>query len=724
MKKIVSLLLLFLFFNQANAQHVLKAIILDEETKQPLIGASAVLTGTGIGATSDTNGRLTLTNIPAGNHTVIFSYVGYESLKQNITFPTLQDSLIIYLEPAEGALKEVMITSTRTSRTISDIPTRVEAITAEELEEKANMQPGNIRMVLSESTGIQVQQTSATSANASIRIQGLDAKYTQLLRDGFPLYSGFSGGLGLLQIPPLDLRQVEVIKGSSSTLYGGGAIAGLINLVTKEPQEERELTFMANQTTAVGTDLNGYYSQKFNKTGVTVFSSVNTQRAYDPNKDDFSDLPEYRRYTLNPRFFVYPNQNTKLYLGVNATTENRLGGDMQVIKYQPDDQHTFVEKNISDRLSTQFNLEKTLTNNRNFNFKNSLSYFNRSITLPNYRFAGTQYASFTEANYNFKKGNLDWLLGGNIWTDQFREDEVTAIGKRNYNHFTTGAFVQNNWEVTPSIALESGLRTDYHNQYGLFILPRVSALFRLSTKLTSRLGGGYGYKAPTIFSEESEVRAFRNILPLAEAATEAEKSVGANFDVNYRTTLFEVISFSVNQFFFYTQLANPLILTESGLGNNYFEFTNSPGFLDSRGFETNVKAGIEDLTLYLGYSFTDARQHHQQQVQPNPLTAKHRLNTVLMYEVENKARIGYELFYTGRQYLSTGTRTPDYWVMGFSAEKKWKHLSIFGNLENFLDTRQSRFSAMFTGPRQSPVFPEIYAPTEGFIANAGFRIML
>jgi outer membrane receptor for ferrienterochelin and colicins len=126
-----------------------------------------------------------------------------------------------------------VVSATRSSRTIANIPTRVEVISGEELDEKSNMKPGDIRMVLAESTGIQTQQTSATSGNSSIRIQGLDGKYTQIIRDGFPLYSGFSGGLGLLQVAPLDLKQVEVIKGSSSTLYGGGAIAGLVNLVSK-----------------------------------------------------------------------------------------------------------------------------------------------------------------------------------------------------------------------------------------------------------------------------------------------------------------------------------------------------------------------------------------------------------------------------------------------------------------------------------------------------------
>src|SRR5690606_17540184 len=170
---------------------------------------------------------------------------------------------------------------------------------------KANMKPGDIRMLLSETTGIQTQQTSATSYNSSIRIQGLDGKYTQLLKDGLPLYSGFSGGLSLMQIVPLDLQQVEVIKGASSTLYGGGAIAGLVNLISKTPGEDRELNFMLNGTSALGLDVSGFYSEKFGKVGTTVFASYNHGTPYDPADIGLTAIPEFDRYTVNPRLFFY-----------------------------------------------------------------------------------------------------------------------------------------------------------------------------------------------------------------------------------------------------------------------------------------------------------------------------------------------------------------------------------------------------------------------------------
>src|SRR5690606_15123790 len=242
-------------------------------------------------------------------------------------FPSMQNTpVVVFLEAAEGEeLDVVMVSSTRSSRTIADMPTRVEVIAGEELDEKANMKPGDIRMVLNESTGIQTQQTSATSANASIRIQGLDGRYTQILKDGFPLYSGAASGLGLLQIPPLDLAQVEIIKGSASTLYGGGAIAGLVNLISKTPKEERELLLHINGTSALGLDINGFYGQKFEKVGVTLFASGNNHRAYDPSDVGLSAIPKYSRYNVNPRLFFYFNGKTTMNIGLNSAFEKRLG---------------------------------------------------------------------------------------------------------------------------------------------------------------------------------------------------------------------------------------------------------------------------------------------------------------------------------------------------------------------------------------------------------------
>lgn len=224
MKRTIVVLAILLFTATAFAQNTYKAVIKDAKTNQVLPGATLKVIGTNIGTKSDSAGIASVGGIPSGKQIIQFSYVGYQTKTDTLTFPLAETNVLTVLLTAaeeDQELEDVVISATRSSRTIDNIPTRVEVIAGEELDEKGNMKPGDIRMMLAESTGIQTQQTSATSGNSSIRIQGLDGKYTQIIRDGFPLYSGFSGGLGLLQIAPLDLQQVEVIKGSSSTLYGG-----------------------------------------------------------------------------------------------------------------------------------------------------------------------------------------------------------------------------------------------------------------------------------------------------------------------------------------------------------------------------------------------------------------------------------------------------------------------------------------------------------------------
>jgi len=180
--------LAIIYTSLAFGQNTFKATIKDSVSSETLIGASAVLKGTTNGSSADVNGKVEIKNIPNGTQTIVFGFVGYEKLELTFSFP-LADTLkeIIVLMKSEGEeLEEVIISTTRTSRTIQNVPTRVETIELEEIDEKSNMRPSNVSMLLHESTGIQVQQTSATSANASIRIQGLDGRYTQLLKDGYP----------------------------------------------------------------------------------------------------------------------------------------------------------------------------------------------------------------------------------------------------------------------------------------------------------------------------------------------------------------------------------------------------------------------------------------------------------------------------------------------------------------------------------------------------------
>ena len=652
-----------------------------------------------------------------------FSYIGFAQRTDSFNFP-LEDTApieILLYEQSED-LEEIVISSTRSTRTIQNIPTRIEFIGSEELDEKGNMKAGDIRMLLSESTGIQTQQTSATSANASIRIQGLDGRYTQILKDGFPLYAGAASGLGLLQTPPLDLKQVEIIKGSTSTLYGGGAIAGLVNLISKTPTEQRDLRFHLNGTSGRGLDINGFYGQKFKKIGTTIFASHNRNGAYDPAQIGLSAIPKFERYVLNPKLFVYFNDKTKMNFGINTTIENRLGGDMLYIKGKGDNTHQYFEENKTQRYSTQFVFDHTVNENSFVQIKNSVSYFNRNTAIPNYEFEGTQTATFTEASYTHSKEKSEWVTGVNIWTDNFKEKQITAFPLRDYTHTTFGAFVQNSFKATDWLQLETGLRTDYVIDYGAVFLPRVSALFQIANGLTSRIGGGFGYKTPTIFTEESERIQYQNVMPIDDNTNKLERSYGANADINYRTNIGDDWTFSINHLFFYTYLDNPLLL--QNIATNTYQFINSSGYIHTKGTETNIKIGYDDFKLFLGYTFTDTRLIENGTTTENPLTPKHRINSVLMYEIEDKWKIGLEAYYFSPQKLNDGTTGKDYVICGFMAEKIWERFSLYINFENFLDTRQTRFDNIYTGTITNPVFKDIYAPLDGFVINGGIKFKL
>ena len=722
MTKLFFFTILLLCFGNAVGQHQFSAIVQNKKG-EPLQGASAAIKTLQKFSIADSAGVVSIADIPSGNFSIVFSFIGFEDKILLLSFPNNLERTIISLDAVEETEEEIVITSTRTNAFSGNMATRVETISGEELLEKGNMKPGDIRMLLNESTGIQTQQTSATSANASIRIQGLDGKYTQIIRDGFPLYAGFSGGLGLLQIAPLDLQQVEVIKGSASTLYGGGAIAGLVNLVSKKPQDERELNFLLNGTSALGVDASGFYAQKFKKIGTTIYGSFNHGSPYDPASIGLTAIPKFDRFTFNPKIFFLGNVRTTADFGVNATVEKRTGGDVAFIKGNGDSTRSYFEKNVTRRYSTQLSINHSVNELWKVNFKNSVSYYDRTIQLPDYLFSGLQLSSYSEINTSIKHNNSNWLGGLNLLTDNFEQDNADTIIPINYKQTTIGAFVQHTLKLSKAVILETGVRTDYHNVYGLFLLPRFSALLRLNEVFTMRIGAGLGYKTPNEFTEDAERLQFRGVLPIDTKNRKAERSYGGNIDFGFRRSVFgDKLNITFNQLFFFTRINQPLVLTKQS--NNRFEFLQPAGYIDTRGAETNLKLSYQHLNLFVGYTLADVTANYGGAKSTFPLVAKHRLNNVLIYEVEEKFKLGLEAYYYSPQKLNDGRVGRAYWLTGFMAERIYERLSLFVNFENFTDTRQTKFENIYTGTISNPVFRDIYAPVDGFVINGGIKLKL
>jgi len=386
----------------------------------------------------------------------------------------------------------------------------------------------------------------------------------------------------------------------------------------------------------------------------------------------------------------------------------------------------YFERNNTQRVTTRAGYTQLYDNGNSLMIKNSFSFFERKIEIPDFTFSGDQLASFSEVAYNFGSTNLEWVAGLNLVSDKFTQDPLENSEVVDYNHITYGAFLQNNWRISNMFSLESGLRTDYQNEYGWFVLPRLSALLEFSDAWTMRLGGGLGYKTPTIFTEDAERIQFRNVRPINVSETEAERSIGVNFDINYRTKLFKVIDFSLNTLFFYTRVNDPIMLSaafSNGI-NQHYVYTQPDGYLDTQGMEANFRFKYGNFKLFTGYTLADVNEHYFGETYEAPLVAQHRLNNVLVYEIHEKLVIGLEGYYFGRQKLEGRMTGQDYWIFGLMTEKKWENFSLFLNFENFTDTRQTRFDDIYTGSISDPQFRDIYAPVDGFVINGGIKINL
>lgn len=729
MQKITLLLCTFLCVASAYAQNSLKILVKNQTDQQAVSDATILIKASSLIAKTAADGTAAFSNIPNGNQTVIVRSVGFEEQRFNFTFPLSQDKIFeILLAPATDELEEVIVSSTRTSRTIQNTPTRVETIELEEIDEKSNMRPANVSMILHESTGIAVQQTSATSANASIRIQGLDGRYTQLLKDGYASFGNFASGLSILEIPPLDLAQVEIIKGPSSTLYGAGAIAGVVNFLSRTPREKADFNLILNQSNVGQTNIGAFSMERKGKLGYSILALTNFQKAYDVDNDDFTELPKTDDFTLHPKLFYYPNERTTLVIGNAFTRSNRTGGDILVVNDGADANHQYFESNKSIRNTSTLDFGYKVNESDLLKIKTSFNYFKRDIAIPDYTFNGINYNAYTDISYLKNISNQSLIFGLNIVYDKFAEQNQIPELAKNFTTRTAGLYAQQTWDISDRFKLESGIRLDLVSYFNAlyrknqaFVLPRISGLYKIDDHWSSRIGGGLGYKTPTLFTEQTETFQYQNLLPLNNV--KAEHSYGGTADINFKTAIGDDWLISLNQMFFYTKINNSTILIQNPSEIFHFENTKEP--VRSMGFESNAKIiFMEYFKLFAGYTFTDAKANYLPVIQDIRLLPKNKVNLALLYEKERNFKLGLEGYFTDRQYLYNNQLTDAFWEFGFMAEKVFGKISVFINAENFTDTRQSRYKSVVNGSHLNPTFDDIWTHTEGRTFNGGIKLKL
>ena len=724
--KLLPLLVLLTLLPLLGHGQSLRVLLRDSLRHEPVIGASVSVPGTGLGAATDATGTAVLAPAPAAGTRLRITALGYRA--RLVAAPAAGAGLALLLAPSTQEIaEEVLVTATRTNSRIEDLPTRVEVLGAEEMEEESSIKPASIASLFGDIAGTQIQPTSPTTGNLDLRLQGLPGQYTQILRDGVPLYGGFAGSFGLLTVPPLDLRQVELIKGSNSTLYGGGAIAGLVNLVSKTPTPGTpQYAASFNQTTLRETDLNGFAARRGRRWGYSAFVGLVNQKEKDVDGDGFVDVPKVGNLTLHPRLFYYPNAHSQVALGYTGMLESRRAGDLEVLKKGPDvaTGHLFYVDNVSRRNTADLLYTNDSLAGGRLTIKGVITDFVREVNTNTAGFKAYQTTYYTEASYLHAAGPRHTLvLGLNANGEQLASFNRSATPLRSpYSYRTLGAFVQDDWHPLPRLSLQAGLRLDHHNQYGNFLLPRLALLYKFSEAITARLSSGLGYRAPVPYINSLDERDYPLIRNLQGVS--AETSLGLNGDVNYQRTFAgfdEPLVLSVNQSFFYTRLSNPLVLNGLGFagpfGANFLTWQNAAAPLSTRGLETYVRLRADETELYLGYVFTDARRQYEAVNQHLPLAARHKFAAVGLVEFTDHFSAGLEASYIGQQYLADGRTTPGYPLFAVLLRYHAGPWTLALNGENVLDYRQTRREKVVQGPAGDPIFSELWAPVEGRVVN-------
>ncbi len=674
------------------AQSSVRFKTIDAQTLKPLENVSILILKLKLSNITRDSGYAYFTNMEPGVYDIEFSATGYEKeeMQLKLSNPYIDTTIAFLLKPVENTLQQVTVISTRSNNRITDEPQRVEILGQEEINEELNIHPGNISKLLGENAGIQTQQTSAVSGNMTFRILGLNGNYTQLLKDGFPLYGGLSNGLSLLSIPPLDLQQVEIIKGASSDLYGGNAMAGVINLISRTPQTGKpSLTMMLNQTLKGGSDENAFYSHRNEHVGFTFMASASRQQPKDIDNDVFTDLPYLRQFDFAPKLFYYFNDSTKLVVGLNASWENRKGGDLYAINNQADSIHSYVEESKSNRKYTTLLFEK---------------HFSEASLLK------TWLRNKTAAGINF-------------YTDKFTEAKNLSADNFNYDYSTLGAFVQYTWTLSPSWIFQTGLRADNHNLYGIYLLPRFALLYKATKKLSLRGEYGRGYNIPTTVNTVSSQDEFQYAYPIGNSVV-PELAGSWNANIFYRTSLSDEWYISLDGTFYYTTVKHPVTPQSDSLAVGKYFFINAPAPIKAKGFETNIRLASDDLEFLIGYAHLDVRKKYDSIQSFLELTPRNKLFLSAVYELEENFRCGAELDYVGSQYLSDGTKSKPYTLMGLMVQKTLGHFTLVANAENILNVQQIKFGQLYKGSLQHPEFMDIYAPLDGVQINFILKINL
>jgi outer membrane receptor for ferrienterochelin and colicins len=303
--------------------------VVDASTGEPLMGANVFIEHTTIGCATNVSGEYHISKAPIGDFYLVASMIGYRMEHKVVTVSPNKVTIIDFeLQPTILEMGAIVVTGTGTPHIYEDNPVRTVVIPRRLIERKQSL---NLAEALSFATGIRVENDCQNCNFSQVRILGLDGKYSQILIDGDPVVSSLAGVYGLEQIPEEMIDQIEIVKGGGSSLYGGGAVAGVINMITRRPvTNEVRLRYLRN---SIGHDFDQRVgaTAEFVNTSITsggyIFGSTRQRNPYDHNGDGYSELGELTNESLGFNWYLQPLETGEFYIHLHRIHEKRRGGN-------------------------------------------------------------------------------------------------------------------------------------------------------------------------------------------------------------------------------------------------------------------------------------------------------------------------------------------------------------------------------------------------------------
>ena len=596
---LLRLLLVVGFLQMSHAQNnLVKGVVFSEG--KTLEGASVIVYGSKIGTITDASGNFELQLSNIKNPRIIISYLGHKSFIKKIN--TKEQNLGNIVLEIDDQLEEVVVSGTLkpVSKLDSPVPVEVYARTFF----KANP-TSSVFEALEIVNGIRPQLNCNVCNTGDIHINGQEGSYTMILIDGLPIVSGLSTVYGLSGIPQSLIERLEIVKGPASTLYGSEAIGGVINLITKIPENTNKVSYdtFVSDWGELNTDLGYKYKLTNQSTGLLGVNYFNYSNPIDNNGDGFTDLTLQDRVSIFNKFDI----GKKLSLATRYVYEDRWGGQIDWnSSYRGGDQ-IYGESIYTSRIEFFGNYKF----NEKFSFQFSLNDHNQNSAYGTTIFNANQTIGFGQFIWNKSVRKNDVLIGL-AYRYTFYDDDTTAtfddINSKNKAEKThlPGIFIQDEIKIDKQNTLLLGVRYDYNSIYGSIFTPRLN--FKTSNKEQSsifRFSMGSGYRVTQVFTEDhAALTGARDVVFLNDLKPEKSWNINLNYVRKIYFTQGHIIDFDSS--IFRTVFSNKIIPNYDSNPNQII-YDNLSGTSVTQGASININALFQNsLRINLGITYIDS----------------------------------------------------------------------------------------------------------------------